>query len=127
MANEIYVNLYGTIGEVYNAFKSGDIDIMLVGNSNIEQYIGSLGYNRIEFKSRDYDFLTLNCLDPNLQNPKMRKALSLILDKNALIAACLGEGYVSSNFPLDYGEWLYTRDLGVETNHDEAKKLITEC
>ncbi len=127
MASEIYVNLYGTIGEVYNAFKSGDIDIMMVGNSNIDQYIGTLGYNKIEFKSRDYDFLTLNCLDPNLQDPRMRRALSLILDKNALIAAALGGGYVSSNFPLDYGEWLYTRDLGVETNIDEAKRLITEC
>ena len=127
MVNEIYVNLYGTIGEVYNAFKSGDIDILLVSNSNIEQYIGTLGYNKIEFKSRDYDFLTLNCQDGPLQDPRIRKALSLILDKNAIIAACLGPGYVSSNFPLDFGEWLYTRDLGVETNIDEAKAILKEC
>ena len=126
MANEIYINLYGTIGEVYNAFKSGDIDILMVSNPNIEQYIGTLGYNKIEFKSRDYDFLTLNCLAPELSDARVRKALSLILDKNYIIASCLGPGYVSSNFPLDYGEWLYTKDLGVETNLDEAKALLVE-
>jgi len=124
MVKEININLYGTIGEVYNAFKSGDIDILNIKIPNVENYIGTIGYNRIEYKTREYDFLSFNTLSPMFIEPEVRRALSLIIDKNALIAICLGSGYVVSNFSLDMGNWLYTRDLNVISSTEEASQIL---
>ena len=124
MVNEININLYNSIGEVYNAFKSGDIDIVTVKISNIQDYIGTLGYNKIEYKYRDYDFLSLNTTNDILSEQSVRKALSLIIDKNNIVASCLGSGYVPSNFSLDMGNWLYTRDLNISVDTEQAKQIL---
>ena len=121
---EIYVKLYGTMGEVYNAFKSGDIDLILATSSKVEEYIGTLGYNKIEYKARDYDFLSINTNHQILSNVNVRKALSLIIDKNTLVASALGNGYTPSNFSLDMGNWLYTKDLNIQADTEQAKQIL---
>lgn len=121
---EVYIKLYNSMGEVYNAFKSGDIDIMIVKNPNVEEYIGTLGYNKIEYKSREYDFISLNTTNQILSDISVRKALSHILDKDSMVAACLGSGYVSSNFSLDMGNWLYTKDLNIKSDTEQAKQIL---
>lgn len=126
MAEEINISLYGSMGEVYNAFKSGELDIITVGTNNVEQYIGTLGYNKVEYKSRDYDFLSFNTQSRVLSDVSVRKAISLVLDKNAIVAGALGTGYASSNFSLDMGNWLYVADLTVEPNAEEAKNILSQ-
>ena len=121
---EIYIKIFSTIGEVYNAFKSGDIDLVIAQNSNVEQYIGTLGYNKIEYKARKYDFLSLNTAHPILTSSNVRKALSLIIDKDSLVATALGNGYTSSNFSLDMGNWLYTKDLNIKADTEMAKQIL---
>ena len=127
MIEEIAIHLYKSMGEVYNAFKSGEIDILTVKTNNVEDYIGTLGYNKLEYKSRKYDFLAFNTLEGIYSDPAVRKAVSLIIDKNAIIAKYLGTGFVVSNFSLDMGEWLYIRDLNVEQNLEEAFKILQEA
>lgn len=125
MATQININLYGTIGEVYSAFKNGELDILSVKIPDIETYIGTLGYNKIEYKSRDYDFLSINTAHELLSNVSVRKALSVLLDKNNIVAG-LGQGYVASNFSLDMGSWLYTKNLNVEQNTELATQILSE-
>lgn len=127
MAEEIIIKLYSSMGEVYNAFKSGELDIITVTANNIEEYIGTLGYNRIEYKSRDYDFLAFNTEDSLLSDVAVRRAISKIIDKDAMVANCLGAGYTASNFSLDMGEWLYTRDMTVEKNTEEARLILEDA
>lgn len=124
MVEEIIIKLYSSMGEVYNSFKSGDIDILIVKANNVEEYIGTLGYNKIEYKAREYDFLAFNTLSGPFVEPAVRKAISLVIDKDSVVATCLGSGYVSSNFSLDMGNWLYTRDLNIAPNTDEAKNIL---
>ena len=124
MPTEININLYGSIGEVYSAFKNGEIDILSVKSSNIEQYIGTLGYKKIEHKSREYDFLSLNSASEKLSDPAVRRAISLVIDKNNIVNSCLGSGYVSSNFSLDMGCWLYTKDLNIGVDTEQANHLL---
>jgi peptide/nickel transport system substrate-binding protein len=123
MATQININLYSNIGEVYTAFKNGEIDALSVKINDVETYVGTLGYNKIEYKSRDYDFVALNTASDILSDTAVRKALSLVIDRNN-IAANLGSGYVSSNFSLDMGFWLYTKDLNIQTNTDEAQQIL---
>lgn len=125
-SDTININLYGSAGELYNAFKNGEIDIVDVKIANVEDYIGSLGYKKIEYKSRDYDFLAFNTENEIFSDFEVRKAISRIIDKNNIVASCLGRGYVASNFSLDMGNWLYTKDLTVEPNLDEAKLILEQ-
>lgn len=126
MATEISINLYGSMGETYAAFKNGEIDILSVKIPNVEDYIGSLGYNKIEYKSRDYDFLSINTSNDILSDPAVRKALSLAIDKNTFIGI-LGSGYITSNFSLDMGSWLYTKDLNVGVDTEQAAQILFDA
>ena len=124
MVKEINVNLYASIGEAYQAFKNGELDILSVKTNNIEEHIGTMGYNKLEYRSRDFDFISFNTENAILSDSKVRKAINLLIDKNNLVAACLGGGYAASSFSLDMGNWLYDRDLNVGPNPDEAIQLI---
>lgn len=125
MATEININLYNTIGECYQAFKNGEIDVLTVKITNIEDYVGNLGYNKVEYKSRDYDFISFNTSNGILSDPAVRKALSLSIDKNTIVATCLGKGFTPSNFSLDMGSWLYTKDLNVQVDTEQAAQILT--
>lgn len=124
MATEITVNLYNTIGEAYAAFKNGEIDLLTVKSNDVETYIGSLGYNKIEYKTRNYDFLSINTSQGILSDPAVRKAISLSIDKNNIVASCLGNGYTASNFSLDMGCWLYTKDLNTSIDTEQAAQIL---
>ena len=124
MATEITVNLYNTIGEAYAAFKNGEIDLLTVKSNDVETYIGSLGYNKIEYKTRNYDFLSINTSQGILSDPAVRKAISLSIDKNNIVASCLGNGYTPSNFSLDMGCWLYTKDLNTSIDTEQAAQIL---
>ena len=126
MAKEININLYGSAGELYNAFKNSEIDLIDVKIDNVEEFIGSIGYKKIEYKSRNYDFLAINTANPLLTDISVRQALSKIIDKNNIVASCLGTGYVPSNFSLDMGNWLYTKDLNIQPNAEEAAQILTQ-
>lgn len=125
MATEISINLYGSIGEAYSAFKNGEIDVLSIKANNIEDYIGTLGYRKLEYKAREYDFLALNTESPILSDVNVRKALSLIIDRNNIMATCFETGgYVPSNFSLDMGNWLYTQDLTIPSDESRASEIL---
>lgn len=121
---EIEINIYNTIGEVYNAFKTGEVDILKVSVNNIEEYIGSIGYNKSEFKNRNYDFISFNTQNELLSNKIIRKAISLAIDKNNIVATTLGNGYKESNFFFDFESWLYDSKMNSQVNTDDAIKYL---
>lgn len=124
MVKEVYINLYGTIGEVYEAFKNGNLDVLNVSTTNIESYIGNLGYTKLEYKTRNYDFISFNTQSALFSDPAVRKAISLIIDKSSVIASSLGNGFTPSNFSLDMGSWLYSDDINIGPDLDQAKQIL---
>ena len=124
LIEQIQINKYSSIGEVYKAFKLGDIDIINVSAKNIEEYIGSIGYSKVEYKTRNYDFLSFNTTNPVFLESSVRKAINLAIDKNNIIATTLGNGYQVSNFFFDMESWLYDDILNTETNLDLAKQIL---
>ena len=42
---KITVNLYSSIGELYNSFKIGNLDMIGTSNDNLQEYIGTIGYS----------------------------------------------------------------------------------
>jgi len=83
---EIRIVKYASMGEVYKAFKIGNIDIVSTDSLNIEDYIGTIGYNTKEFKGRQIDYLAFNCENEELANKEVRKAISYAIDKQNIVS-----------------------------------------
>lgn len=108
---KININIYQTMGEVYNDFKNGNIDCINTSQNSVNQNIGTIGFSALTFDSREYDYVAFNSTNNILSSSNVRKALSYYIDKNNTIASSYGNGYRVADFPLDYGHFLYTNDL----------------
>lgn len=121
---KIYIKLYSEIGELYNSFKLGNIDIFTTSNVNLEQYIGTIGYVKNEIKGRKFDYLAFNCQNTILQNVEVRKAISYAIDKTNIVSSVYNNEYYVSNFPLDYGSYLYDKQSVSSGYNKEQSKTI---
>lgn len=122
---KININIYSSMGEVYNDFKNGNIDAINTSQNSINQYIGTIGFATIEFSGREYDYVAFNTSNAYLASANVRNALSYYIDKNNTIASCYGNTYKVSDFPLDYGNFLYQEgviDNGY--NSESANNLL---
>lgn len=121
----ITINLYKTMGEVYNAFKLGNIDFLHTTNANVEEYIGTMGHGENKYQSREYDFLALNCEDALLKYSEIRKAINLIIDQEKIVSSVLENKAYSAYFPIQADSYLL-KDISISkvTNIEEAKKIL---
>ena len=83
----IMVNIYSSMGEAYNNFKLGNVDFLTTQNTNVEQYIGTIGYNKKEYIGREHDFIAINCNHELLNRPEIRKAIAYSIDKSGIISS----------------------------------------
>lgn len=120
----IQIKIYAEIGELYNSFKLGNIDIFTTANTNLEQYIGTIGYAKKEIKGREFDYLAFNCQDDILKNVEVRKAILYALDKNNLVSSIYNNQAYVSEFPLDYGNYIYKESNINNYNVEEAKNTL---
>ena len=124
---KVTVNLYSSIGELYNSFKIGNLDMIGTDNGNVQEYIGTLGYSSKEMKGRSHTFLALNTANYFLSKQEVRKAISYSIDKENINSSVLNNKCYSSSFPLDYGNWLaQSQDASSGYNQEQAKQLLTE-
>lgn len=124
----ITVNLYETMGEIYNAFKLGSIDLLHTTNRNVEEYIGSMGYGKQIYSGREYDYLSLNCKNSMMQLKEVRKAIELALNQEKIIVASLENKVTASCFPIDAKSYLL-KDIEItyQSNIAKAKKVLEQA
>ena len=123
----ITVKNYQTMGEAYNDFKIGNIDIINTDNPEYSNYIGTLGYTVRNFYGRNFNFLCMNMKNTALYNIEVRKAISFAIDKNLIVSSIYNNKYYVANYPLDYGNWLYSsEDTSSGYNPEQSKKILEE-
>ncbi len=123
----ITVSTFSSVGELYNSFKIGNIDFISTQNSNLKEYIGTIGYLAKEIKGREHDFIAFNTQGTILSQVNVRRAISYSIDKSNIVSSVYGDNYYTSNFPLDYGNWIYQeQDSGSEYNLDHAKQILID-
>lgn len=123
---QIDISLFNSMGEVYNAFKLGNIDLINTNVINIEEYIGTIGFAKKEYKARGYDYLALNCSNNLLSNKVIRQAIMYGIDKNYIVANIYNNKYKVSEYPLDYGNYLYNTEKAVWSyNPEKIKELLS--
>lgn len=123
----IMINLYSSMGEAYNNFKLGNIDILTTQNTDVEQYIGTMGYNKKEYIGREHDFIAMNCENNLLSRPEIRKAVAYAVDKSGIMSSVYKGKYYITNFPLDCGFWCYSSENGsLGYNPDQARQILID-
>ena len=123
---KITISKYATLGELYNAFKLGKIDVITTTNVKIEDYIGTIGYNRQEVAGREFDFLALNTKNAVLANVEVRNAISHAINRQNIVSSIYNNKYKITNYPLDYGNWLKGDDTDNSYNPDLAKQILEQ-
>lgn len=124
---KITVNLYSSIGELYNSFKIGNIDLIATTNDNLQEYIGTIGYSSKELKGREHTFLALNMGNAFLARQEVRKAVAYSLDKENIVSSIFNNKCYTSSFPLDYKSWLSQgQDASSGYNLEQAKQILGE-
>lgn len=124
---KITVNLYSAIGELYNSFKIGNIDLISTTNDNLQEYIGSIGYSTKELKGREHTFLALNTQNNFLARQEVRKAIAYCLDKENIVSSVFNSKCFTSSFPLDYGNWLgQGQEASSGYNIEQGKQILTD-
>ena len=124
---KIIVNLYSSIGELYNSFKIGNLDLIATSNDNLQEYIGTIGYSSKEIKGREHIFLAFNTENNFLSRPEVRKAISYAIDKSNITSEVFNNKYNTSSFPLDYGNWLaQEQDASSGYNIEQSKQILIE-
>ncbi len=125
---KITINLYSSVGELYNSFKLGNLDLISTENDNLTNYIGTIGYSSKEMKDRKHTFLALNTANYFLSKEEVRKAISYSIDKSNITTTIFGGKYYTSSFPLDYGNWLCKeQDASSGYNLEQAKQLLKDA
>ena len=124
---KIYIKQYSEVGELYNSFKIGNLDEVATDNDNVQEYIGSMGYTPKEVKGRNYTFLALNTSNELLSKIEVRKALAYSIDKENITSNIFNSKYYTTNFPLDYGNWLYQEEASSGYNLEQAKQVLVDA
>lgn len=125
--NRITIILYSSVGELYNSFKMGNIDLISTQNSSLKEYIGTIGYLSKEMKGRVHDFIVFNTQSTILSQANVRKAIAYSIDKSNIISSVFGDNYYTSSFPLDYGNWIYQeQDSSSGYNTEHAKQMLID-
>lgn len=124
---KITVNLYSSIGELYNSFKIGNIDLLSTTNDNLQEYIGSIGYSTKELKGREHTFLALNMQNNFLAKQEVRKAIAYSIDKENIVSSIFNSKCFTSSFPLDYGSWLgQGQEASSGYNIEQGKQILAD-
>lgn len=123
---KITISKYANLGELYNAFKLGKVDIITTTNISIEDYIGTIGYNKQEVAGREFDFLALNTQNTILSNTEVRNAVSYAINRENIVSSLYNNKYKVTNYPLDYGNWLRGNDSKNLYNPDLAKQILEQ-
>ena len=112
----INIKKYNEMGEMYNAFKSGELDVISTKEIEYKTILGEIGFNKKEYAGREYTSIELNNIDKDV-----RQAIYYAVNKNEIISKVYSNNYYDSEFPLDTANWLY-KDI-IKHKYDIEKSI----
>ena len=121
---KITINKYANLGELYNAFKLGKVDLITTNNIGIENYIGTIGYNKTEINGREFDFLAINTQSDILSNKEVRQAIARAINRENIISQIYNNKYKVQDYFLDYGNWLQGEKADSSYSPDTAISIL---
>ena len=111
-------------------FLTGQVDVMEPVPNQVDAIEAEEGVVLLSGPSRRYVYLGFNTQDPLFQDARVRRAMSLAIDRQAIVDAVLhgqGEVGVSTTTPI---HWPYDdayRALSPRLDRDQARRLLVEA
>lgn len=121
---KITISKYSSLGELYNAFKLGKIDLITTENTSIESYIGTIGYNKSEANGREFDYIAINTQSSILAYKEIRQAINRAINRENTVSQIYGEKYRVQDYFLDYGNWLSGTKADTSYNLEKANEIL---
>lgn len=109
--------------------KSGDIDFTVIDPPQIDSVSGDANLKVVEAQQVNYYFLAFNHSVERLQNPAVRQALTLALDRQAIVDTVLkGYGQVATG-PIHptLGDFYNPNVTTYEYDQERAKELLAQA
>lgn len=122
----ISIRKFSAMGEVFNGFKLGNIDVITTYMTNYSDYVGTMGYNKKEYSGRYYDFISFNCSDSILSDKSVRRAINYAINKDNIVSSVFNYGKVKSYSVFDYGSFLHNSAYNVNYDKEKAKKELED-
>jgi peptide/nickel transport system substrate-binding protein len=112
------------------AMKAGDIDAMTgILRDNVDELSKDSRFQIDNPPTQGYGLSLVNATKPGLDDPRVRKALTMAVDYDALAKAFNGDGYAvlgaGSPFPRD-NKWFLPPDTEPKFDPEGAKALLAE-
>ncbi len=99
-------------GHMMDALASGEVDLInkTVSEANISEGLALMADGTIasaNYTRSGYSFISFNCEKPAMNSVAVRQALAHALDKNALVAAYVGNYGLAVDGYYGIGQWMY--------------------
>lgn len=124
----INLNLYDNINNALTDIKSDNVDLITTSLIDIDKYAEGIQCIAKRYIGRNYDYLTINCEDDILKNKEVRQAINYAINKETIIKDAYNGKYIKSEFPLDFGSYIYNENSEkIEYNLDKAKNTLEDA
>jgi peptide/nickel transport system substrate-binding protein len=113
------------------AVRTGEIHLTAIADPlTVDAAAETEGVQVIEYDTTDYYLLGFNCAEPPFDNPQVRQALSLAIDRQAIVdAVFFGRGQVTGPVVPTLGEWAQPIEQlpNYEVDREKAQTLLEEA
>lgn len=124
----IRLNFYKNLKSAISNFENSNIDMFITSESIIDEHIQMLQTNKIKVINKNYDYISINNNHDILKYKEVRQAISYAIDKEKIIEQIYKKQYEISNFPLDFGCYLYSNNSEkIEYNVEKSKKILEDA
>ena len=125
--NNISIVFYQNINKEITDIEKNKLDLINTTALGINEYLDKTKCNTKKYIGRNYDYIVINCKKNILNNKKIRQAINYGINKNVIIEKIYNNNYIKSEFPLDYGNYLYKNSTEtLNYNINKAKEILKE-
>lgn len=111
-----------------SSLRAHDVDLILAANEQVAAFEGDPEFQVMDFPMNGVQLMAMNCANPVLSDVRVRQAVNMAVDKDALIEA-VWWGYgekIGSHFPPSIAGYVDCNDT-YAYDPDAARALLDEC
>ena len=123
---EIHLLPYKSEEAAAYAFSSNDVHLFVYDLLNDANVLSASDDSSVGLDTSVMHYLAFNFLREELNDPALRRAISLAIDRDTVASACLAGHAAAAQFPINPASPLYPAHLEADTSSAAVQKALTE-